>query len=145
MRPEKPILLYCADTGLLSAMAFTLRLHPYQVTATEDSTETLVIASDRCAAFACGVLIHARQGDLAGRLVHRILACASPMLLLLVDRVGDLAPVRYADIVLYGRNTTTAHILTSLQVLCRSKSGPPESPLLTYWSGKPGPKSRSAA
>jgi hypothetical protein len=124
MQPKKPILLYCADTELLSSLAFVLRLHPYQVTAIEDSMEASLAASDRCAAFACGVLIHARQGDLAGRLVHRLLECASHMPLLLVDRAGDLAPVRYADMVLYGRNTTTAHILASLQVLCACKRGP---------------------
>jgi hypothetical protein len=50
--------------------------------------------------------------------------------LLLVDRAGDLAPVRYADMVLYGRNTTMAHILAALQVLCHRE---------------PGPKSRNAA
>ncbi len=130
MRPKKPLLLYCADRELLSMTAFTLRLHPYQVTAIEDSMEAALVAADRCAAFACGVLIHAQQGDLAGRLIHRILECAAPMPLLLVDRAGDLAPVCYADVVLYGRNTTTAHILASLQMLCRRR---------------PEPKSRSAA
>ena len=124
MRPKKPILLYCADRELLSTIAFTLRLHPYQVTAIGDSIETSLVAGDRCAAFACGVLIHAQQGDLAGRLVHRILECASQIPLLLVDRAGDLAPVRYADMVLYGRNTMTAHILASLQMLCHRRPGP---------------------
>ena len=69
MRPKKPILLYCADQELLSATAFALRLHPYQVTATEDSMEASLAAADRYAAFFCIVLIHAQQGDLAGR-VH---------------------------------------------------------------------------
>ncbi len=124
MRPKKPILLYCADRELLSAMAFALRLHPYQVTATQDSMEASVIASDRCADFACGVLIHAQQGDLAGRLIHRILACSPEIPLLLVDRAGDLAPVRYADVVLYGRNTSMAHILAALDVLRRRRRGP---------------------
>lgn len=124
MRPKKPILLYCADRELLSVIAFALRLHPYQVTATGDSMEASVIAGDRSAGFACGVLIHAQQGDLAGRLVHRILEVAKHMPLLLVDRAGDLAPVRYADMVLYGRNTTTAHLLASLRVLCQCRPGP---------------------
>jgi hypothetical protein len=124
MRPKKSILLYCADRELLSATAFTLRLHPYQVTAIEDSVEASLVAADRSAAFACGVLIHAQQGDLAGRLIHRILECAAYMPLLLVDRAGDLAPVRYADMVLYGRNTTMEHILASLQMLCRRGPGP---------------------
>jgi hypothetical protein len=124
MRPKKLILLYCADRELLSTMAFALRLHPYHVTAVEDSIEAALIAHDRCAAFACSVLIHAQQGDLAGRLVHRILNAALPMPLLLVDRAGDLAPVRYADMVLYGRNTSMAHILSALQILCRRKTGP---------------------
>ena len=122
MRPKKPILLYCPDRELLSTIAFVLRLHPYEVTAVYDSSAALTMSARGGAA--CGVLIHAQQGDLAGRLVHRILECASHMPLLLVDRAGDLAPVRYADMVLYGRNTTTAHILASLQVLCRRKPGP---------------------
>jgi len=92
--------------------------------------EASLVAGDRCAAFACGVLIQAQQGDLVGRLIHRILERAAHIPLLLVDRAGDLAPVRYADIVLYGRNITTAHILASLQMLCRRR---------------PGPKSRSVA
>jgi hypothetical protein len=124
MRPKKPILLYCADHELLSTTAFTLRLHPYQVTAIEDSAEANLVAGDRCAAFTCIVLIHAQQGDLAGRLIYRILECASHMPLLLVDRAGDLAPVRFADVVLYGRNTTMEHILASLQMLCHRRPGP---------------------
>jgi hypothetical protein len=123
MRPKKPILLYCADRELLSTIAFSLRLHPYQVTATEDSIEASLAAGDRCAAFSCVVLIHGQQGDLAGRLIYRILDHATEMPLLLVDRAGDLAPVRYADMVLYGRNTSMAHILSALQILCRRKTG----------------------
>ena len=121
MLQKKSILLYCADRELLSTIAFALRLHPYQVTATEDSIEVSMAAGDRCMPFACVVLIHAQQGDLAGRLIYRILDRASEVPLLLVDRAGDLAPVRYADIVLYGRNTTTAHILSSLRLLCARK------------------------
>jgi hypothetical protein len=128
MQPKKPILLYCADRELLSTTAFALRLHPYQVTAIEDSVEASLVAGDRCAAFSSVVLIHAQQGDLAGRLIYRILECAAHMPLLLVDRAGDLAPVRYVDAVLYGRNTSMQHILSALQVLCRRKRGPkPES------------------
>ena len=122
MRPKKPILLYCPDRELLSATAFMLRLHPYDVTAVHDRDAAIRVSERGLAA--CGVLIHAQQGDLAGRLIHRILACASHLPLLLVDRAGDLAPVRYADMVLYGRNTTTAHILASLEVLCQRKPGP---------------------
>jgi hypothetical protein len=124
MRPKKPILLYCADRELLSTTAFALRLHPYQVTAIEDSVEASLPVGDRCATFSCVVLIHAQQGDLAGRLIYRILEHAGHMPLLLVDRAGDLAPVRYADVVLYGRNTTMEHILASLQMLCRRMPGP---------------------
>jgi hypothetical protein len=124
MQPKKPILLYCTDRELLSTLSFALRLHSYQVTAVEDSIEAALFAHDRCAPFLCAVLIHAQQGDFAGRLIHRILNATASMPLLLVDRAGDLAPVRYADMVLYGRNTTTAHILASLQVLCHHKSGP---------------------
>lgn len=124
MRPKKPILLYCADHELLSATAFALRLHPYDVTAVDDSTEASLLAHNRCAPFFCAVLIHVQQGDLAGRLIFRILDAALPMPPLLVDRAGDLAPVRYADMVLYGRNTSMAHILGALNVLCARKRGP---------------------
>lgn len=129
MRPKKPILLYCSDRELLSALAFVLRLHPYDVTGVHDSNAAVKIGTSRDTALICGVLIHAQQADPAGRLIHRLLESGLHIPLLLVDRAGDLAPVRYADIVLYGRNTTTAHILASLQVLCRRE---------------PGPKSRSA-
>lgn len=124
MRPKKSILLYCADPELLSTILFALRLHPYRVFPVCDSMEASVIASDREAAFACGVLIHAQQADPAGRLIHRLLECDSRIPLLLVDRAGDLAPVRYADIVLYGRNTSMAHILAALQLLCHRRRGP---------------------
>lgn len=124
MRTKKSILLYCADHELLSTTAFALRLHPYQVTASKDSVEAALIAGDRYAAFACVVLIHARQGDLAGRLIYRILERAAHMPLLLVDCAGDLAPVRYVDAVLYGNNTTMAHILAALELLCRRKPSP---------------------
>jgi hypothetical protein len=124
MRPKKPILLYCPDRELLSATAFALRLHPYEVTAVEDSVKATLIPHDRCAAFSCAVLIHAQQGDLAGRLIHRLLESDLHVPLLLVDRAGDLAPVRYADMVLYGRNTSMAHILGALNVLCTRKRGP---------------------
>jgi hypothetical protein len=124
MRSKKPLLLYCPDRELLSVTAFALRLHPYLVTAVADNAQASLLASDRCACFACCVLIHIQQGDPAGRLVHRLLEGSSHMPLLLVDRAGDLAPVRYVDLVLYGNNTTTAHILASLQVLCIRKPGP---------------------
>ena len=122
MRPKMPILLYCADRALLSATAFALRLHPYDVTAIDDSRSAaaVMMASD----LVCGILIHARQGDLAGRLIHRLLQADLHTPLLLVDRAGDLAPVRYADMVLYGRNTSMAHILGALDVLCARKRGP---------------------
>ncbi len=122
MREKKSILVYCADAELLSATAFALRLHPYEVIAVHEMSDAIRMSMR--GAVACGVLIHAQQGDLAGRVVHRILECASRIPLLLVDRAGDLAPVRYADMVLYGRNTTTAHILASLRVLCERKRGP---------------------
>jgi hypothetical protein len=117
-----PILLYCADRALLSATAFALRLHPYDVTAVDNSRSAaaVMMASD----LVCGILIHARQGDLAGRLIHRLLQADLHTPLLLVDRAGDLAPVRYADMVLYGRNTSMAHILGALDVLCARKRGP---------------------
>jgi hypothetical protein len=122
MRSKLPILLYCADRELLSATAFVLRLQPYDVTAIDDSRSAaaVMIASD----LVCGILIHARQGDFAGRLIHRLLEADLHVPLLLVDRAGDLAPVRYADMVLYGRNTSMAHILGALNVLCARKRGP---------------------
>lgn len=125
MQPKKPILLYCADEDVLSATTFALRLHPYNVTAVVDSNEAVLLAGDRDQTFACAVLVHSGQGDIAGRLMRRILERASHLPLLLVDRAGDLAPVRYADMVLYGRNTTMAHVLAALQVLCRRLPGPP--------------------
>ena len=122
MRPKMPILVYCADRELLSATAFALRLQSYDVTAIDDnrSAAAVMMASD----LVCGILIHARQGDLAGRLIHRLLETDLHVPLLLVDRAGDLAPVRYADMVLYGRNTSMAHILGALNVLCPQKRGP---------------------
>jgi hypothetical protein len=124
MRPKKQILLYCADHELLSTILFALRLHPYHVIAVRDSIQASLLAADRDATFACGVLVHAQQADPAGRLIHRLLESGPHIPLLLVDRAGDLAPVRYADMVLYGRNTSMAHILAALQVLCRRKRGP---------------------
>ena len=124
MRPKKSILLYCPDRELLSKLAFVLRLHPYDVTAVHDSRAAVRIGSGSDAALACGVLVHAQQADPAGRLIHRLLESGLHIPLLLVDRAGDLAPVRYADMVLYGRNTSTAHILSALQILCRRKTGP---------------------
>ena len=124
MRQKKPILLYCADLHLLSATAYALRLHPYEVSAFCNSAEVVALVNGGGnAAFACGILIHAQQGDLAGRLIHRILNASAPMPLLLVDRTGDLAPARYADMVLYGHNTSVAHILAALEVLCTQKRG----------------------
>lgn len=124
MRPKKPILLYCADREMLSATAFALRLHPYEVTAIDDSRNAAALMMAACTELVCGVLIHARQGDPAGRLIHRLLESDLRIPLLLVDRAGDLAPIRYADIVLYGRNTSMAHILASLRILCERKRGP---------------------
>ena len=122
MRSKMPILLYCADRELLSATAFALRLQPYDVTAIDDSR--IAAAVMMAGHLACGILIHARQGDLAGRLIHRLLETDLHTPLLLVDRAGDLAPVRYADMVLYGRNTSMTHILGALNVLCARKRGP---------------------
>jgi hypothetical protein len=124
MRPTKSIVLYCADRELLSAAAFALRLHPYEVTAVDDSRNAAALMMADSTELACGVLIHARQDDSASRMIHRLLESDLHVPLLLVDRAGDLAPVRYADMVLYGRNTSMAHILTALQVLCARKRGP---------------------
>ena len=124
MRARKPILLYCADPELLSAMAFPLRLHNYDVTSVHRIQDAMGFAAGQNNAFRCGVLLHAQQADPAGRLIHLLLAGDAHLPLLLVDRAGDLAPVRYADMVLYGRNTTMAHILSALRLLCRQKRGP---------------------
>ena len=124
MRTRKPILLYCADLELLSAMAFALRLHDYDIAAVLAIQDAMDLAAGRDTAFRCGVLMHAQQADPAGRLIHLFLENDVHLPLLLVDRAGDLAPVRYADMVLYGRNTTMAHILSALRLLCRQKRGP---------------------
>ena len=124
MRARKSILLYCADLELLSAMAFVLRLRDYDVAAVHAIQDAMGLAGGEEAAFRCAVLLHARQADPAGRLIHLFLKSAVHFPLLLVDRAGDLAPVRYADVVLYGRNTTMAHILAALRLLCRQKRGP---------------------
>jgi hypothetical protein len=122
MRQKMPILIYCADRELLSTTAFALRLQPYDVTEVDDSRSAAAVMM--ASQLGCGILIHARQGDLAGRLIHRLLAADLHIPVLLVDRAGDLAPVRYADMVLYGRNTSMAHILRALDVLCARKRGP---------------------
>lgn len=124
MRAKNPILLYCADLEVLSAMAFALRLHNYDVTAVHAIQDAMGLAAGRGTIFRCYVLMHARQADLAGRLIHLLLAGDAHLPLLLVDRAGDLAPVRYDDTVLYVRNTTMAHILSALRLLCRQKRGP---------------------
>lgn len=124
MRAKKPLLLYCADIDLLSATAFALRLHDYDVAAVHDAREATALAKGRDTALACGVLIHARQGDPAGRLIHLLLESDSRVPVLLVDRAGDLAPVRYADIVLYGCNTKMVHILAALETLHRRIPAP---------------------
>lgn len=124
MRPKKQILLYCADRELLSTTAFALRLQPYEVTAIDDSRSAAAVMMAGSLELVCGILIHAKQGDLAGRLIHRLLESDLHVPLLLVDRAGDLAPVRYADMVLYGRNTSMTHILGALHVLCAQKRGP---------------------
>ena len=124
MRPKKQILLYCADRELLATTAFALRLQPYEVTAVDDSRSAAAVMMAGSLELVCGVLIHAKQGDLAGRLIHRLLESDLHVPLLLVDRAGDLAPVRYADMVLYGRNTSMTHILGALNVLCTRKRGP---------------------
>lgn len=124
MRAKKFILLYCADHEWLQATAYALRLHPFDVIATADLKEALVLAAGKDTAICASVLLHAQQGDPTGRLIYLLLEHDSHAPLLLVDRAGDLAPVRYVDIVLYGRNTSMQHILAALQVLCRRNSGP---------------------
>ena len=124
MHTKKFLLLYCSDQEWLQAMANALRIHGYDVTATADLKEALALASGKDTAICAAVLLHARQGDSTGRLVHLLLERDSHAPLLLVDRVGDLAPVRYADMVLYGRNTSMAHILAALKVLRARKRIP---------------------
>ena len=124
MRPKKPLLLYCADQESLAATAFALRLHPYEVTAVSDESDAAAMISKVDTAFCCGILIHSQQGDLARTVIHRLLETKSRVPLLVVDRIGDLAPQQHAAMVLYGRNTTMAHVLAALQVLCRRKRGP---------------------
>jgi DNA-binding response OmpR family regulator len=118
---KKFLLLYCSDQEWLQAMAYALRVHGYDVTATADLKEALALAAGKDTAICAAVLLHARQGDPTGRLVHLLLEHGSHVPMLLVDRAGDLAPVRYADMVLYGRNTSMAHILAALKLLCARK------------------------
>ena len=124
MRPKIPILLYCADESLLASVAFALETRHYAVAAVRESKDAIKLAGGKDTALACGVLVHAERGDPAGRLIHLLLESGSRIPLLLVDRAGDLAPVRYADMVLYGRNTKMAHILAALDTLRRRKRGP---------------------
>ncbi len=128
MRPMTSILLYCADEDLLSASAYALRLHRYDVAAVREAKDAITLACDKDTPLACGVLIHAQQGDPAGRLIHLLLESGSRIPLLLVDRTGDLAPVRYADIVLYGRNTKMVHVLAAIDTLRRRKRWPKLQP-----------------
>jgi hypothetical protein len=54
MRAKKPILLYCADLHLLSATAYALRLHPYDVSAYCNNVDVAaLVADDHNTAFAC--------------------------------------------------------------------------------------------
>lgn len=122
MRAKKSILVYCADRELLSASAFALRLHPYDVTAVGDARNAASLLMAGSSELACGVLIHAHRRDTAS--VRRLLDSDLHVPLLLVDRAGDLAPARDADVVLYGDNTSMAHILAALRVLCAGKRGP---------------------
>lgn len=124
MHTKKFILLYCADREWLQATAYALRLHPYEVEATSDLKEVLAVTQGKDTAICAAVLLHARQGDPTGRLIHLLLEHGSHVPLLLVDRAGDLSPVRYADMVLYGRNTTMTHLLAALKVLCARRRGP---------------------
>ncbi|MGC1782096.1 MAG: hypothetical protein WA708_06225 [Acidobacteriaceae bacterium] len=124
MRPMMPILLYCADESLLALIAFALRLHRYDVAATGEAKDAMKLAGGKDTALACGVLVHAQPGDPAGRLIHLLLERGSRIPLLLVDRAGDFATVRYADVVLYGRDTKMVHILAALDTLRRRKRGP---------------------
>ena len=123
MKPKKPILVYCADRELLSTTAFALRLHPYDVTAVDDARNAVALMMTESTELACGVLIHT-HGNSTSQQICRLLESDLHVSLLLVDRVGDLAPVRYADMVLYGRNTSMAHILNALQALCTRRRGP---------------------
>lgn len=124
MQPKTPILLYCPDEDLLATVAFALELRHYDVAAVREAKDAMKLAGGNNTALVCCVLVHAQRGDAAGRLVHRLLESGSRIPLLLVDRAGDLAPVRYADIVLYGRNTKMAHILAALDTLLHRKRGP---------------------
>lgn len=124
MRMKKFLLLYCSDREWLQAMAYALRVHGYDVTATIDLKEALALAAGKDTAICAAVLLHAQQGDPTGRLLHLLLESESHVPLLLVDRVGDLSPVRYANMVLYGRNTSMVHVLGALKILCARKRNP---------------------
>jgi hypothetical protein len=122
MKPKKPILVYCADRELLSTTAFALRLHPYEVTAADNARNAAALMMTDATELVCGVLIHVQRRDTTQ--IRRLLESDIRVPLLLVDRAGDLAPARDADVVLYGDNTSMAHILNALQVLCARRRGP---------------------
>lgn len=124
MHTKKFLLLYCSDREWLQAMAYALRVHGYDVTATADLKEALALAAGKDTAICAAVLLHTRQGDPTGRLIYLLLEHGVHVPLLLVDRAGDLAPVRYADMVLYGRNTSMAHIFAALKLLSARKRRP---------------------
>lgn len=124
MQPKISILVYCGDENLLAAVAFALRLHRYDVAAVREVKCAIQLASSKDTALVCGVLVHAQRGDPSGRLIHLLLESGLRIPLLLVDRAGGLAPVRYADMVLYGRNTKMVHIVAALDTLRRCKRGP---------------------
>jgi site-specific DNA-cytosine methylase len=111
MRPKKLLLLSCPARELLAATTLTLRLHRYEVATAHDDETAIRMSAGEGAAFASGVLLRAQPGDPDRRVIHRILEIAAHIPLLLVNLAGDLAPVRYADVLLYGPNTTPAHIL----------------------------------
>jgi hypothetical protein len=70
MKPKKTILAYCSNRDFLSATAFALGIHDYDVTAVSDVKEALVLGTDKDTALMCAVLLHVQQGDPTGRLLH---------------------------------------------------------------------------
>jgi len=122
MTEKKSILVYCVDISLLAATTYALRVRNYDATPVRSHKEVAAIAGSNEYPIACVVLLHTMPNDPAGRLIRLLLENSVQVPVLLVDRVGDLAPVRYANMVLYGSNTAMAHIFDALSVLCQKRS-----------------------
>lgn len=79
---KRIILLYCANTELLTTMTRNLQMYACDVTAVHDAKEAIALTKDKDHAFSCGVLVHTRRADPVGRLIHLLLENGTRMPLL---------------------------------------------------------------